>query len=128
MYAEMMSAFGGSMRNVFAPVQKMNQMAIAHVEEIVAIQMESMKTYTNLGIGQWKAAAEVSDPWSFMAYMAKQGAYMTKVSEQFVADVQKMSRLGGDFVEKAQSVAQEEARAIGGALGEAGKVPAKKAA
>ena len=110
MYAEMMSAFGGSLRNVFAPGQKMNQMAIAQMEKILAFQMESVKTYTNLGMGQWKAAAEVSDPWSLVAYMAKQGAYATKVGEQVVSDVQKLSQLGGDFVQQAQSVAQEEAR------------------
>lgn len=128
MYALMMSAFRGSLWNVFEPVQKMNQMAIAHVEKIVAIQVESVKAHTNLGIGQMKAANEVSDPWSFMAYLVKQGTYMTKVGEQVVADGQKMKELGGDFMEKAQLVAQEEARAIGSALGEAGKGSAKKAA
>jgi hypothetical protein len=75
-----------------------------------------------------KAAAEVNDPSSFMSYLAKQGGYMTKVSEQVVSDVQKMSQIGGDFVQKARSVAQEEARAIGSALSESGKGSAKKAA
>lgn len=69
MYAEMMSAGGGSLRTVFGPIQKMNQMTIAHVEKIAALQMESMTTYTNLGIGRLKTAAEVNDPWSFMTYL-----------------------------------------------------------
>jgi phasin family protein len=128
MSAEMMSAFGSSLRSFFGPVQKINQMVIAHMDKVAAHHMESMKTYTNLGIGQLKAATEVNDPWSFFNYLAKQSAYMAKVSEHLVADVQKMSQLGGDFMEKAQSVAQEEARAIGGAFGESGKSAAKKAA
>lgn len=45
-----------------------------------------------------------------------------------IADMQKLSRLSGEFVEKAQSVAHEEARAIGGALGDVGKGAQKKAA
>ena len=32
MYAEMMSAFNGSMRNIFGPVQKMNDLVVAHLE------------------------------------------------------------------------------------------------
>lgn len=39
-----------------------------------------------------------------------------------------MRELGGDFVEKAQAVAQEEARAIGSAFGASGKGSTKKAA
>ena len=128
MYAEMMSAFGDSLRNVFGPVQKINQIAIAQVEKIVALQLESVKAHANLGIGRWKAVAEVNDPWSFVSYVAKQGAYATKVGEQVVADARKLGELGGDFIEKAQTVAREEARAIGSALGDAGKVSAKKAA
>jgi phasin family protein len=128
MYAEMMSVFGGSLRNVFLPVQKMNQTVIAHAEKVVAIQLESLEAHTNLGIGQLKAAAEVSDPWSFVAYLAKQGSYLSKMSEQAVSDVQKLGELSGDFMEKAQSVAQEEARVIGSALSETEKGSAKKAA
>ena len=128
MYAEMMSAFGGSMRNFVGPVQKMNQMAIAHVGKIVAMQMESVKSHASLGIGQIKAATDVDNPWGFFCYMAKQGSYMTKVGEQVVADVQKMSQLGGDFIEKAQTVAHEEARTLGTAFGETSKGSAKKAA
>jgi phasin family protein len=128
MYAEMMSAFGGSLRNVFLPVQKMNQTAIAHAEKIVAIQLESLEAHTNLGIGHLKAAAEVNGPSSFMSHLVKQGKYATKVGEQVVSDVQKLSQLGGDFVEQAQSVAQEEARAIGSALSETEKGSAKKVA
>ncbi len=128
MYAEMMSAFGGSMRNIFVPAQKVNEMAIDHTEKVMAIYLESVKAHVDLGIGQWKAAAEVSDPWSLARYLAKQGAYATEIAEQIVADARKLGELGGDFVEQAQSVAQEEARAIGGTLGERGKGSAKKVA
>lgn len=128
MYAEMLSALAGSFRNISRPAQKMNQMTIAHIEKVLAIQLESAKDYANLGIGHMKAAAEVNDPWSFVGYVAKQGAYATKLGEQAVADVQKIRQLGGDFIEKAQSVVKEEARAIGGAFGEVGKGVAKNAA
>jgi phasin family protein len=128
MYADMMSAFSGSMQNFAGPIQKINQMAIAHMEKVVVIQMESVKTYTYLGIGQWKAAGEVSDPWSLARYLAKQGAYATEIAEQIIADARKLGELGGDFVQQAQSVAQEEARAIQGALGDTGKRSAKMVA
>jgi phasin family protein len=127
MHAQMMSALGGSLRTFVRPVQKMNQMAIAHAEKVMAIYLESIKAQVNLGMSQWKARAEVNDPSSFMSYLAKQGGYMTKVSEQVVSDIQKISGLTGEFMEKAQSVAHEEARAIGGAVGETGKASAKKA-
>lgn len=128
MYTAMMSAFGGSLWSFVRPVQSLNQMAIAHVEKVVAFQLDSATTYTNLAMGRLKTAAEVNDPWSFMRYMTTQGAYMTKVGEQVISDLQKMSQLSGEFLAKAQSVAQEQARSIGGTLSEAGKGAAKKVA
>ena len=128
MYTAMMSAFGGSLWNFVRPVQSLNQMAIAHVEKVVAFQLDSATTYTNLAMGRLKTAAEVNDPWSFMGYLATQGSYATKVGEQMIADMQKLSRLSGEFIAKAQSVAQEQARSIGGTLSEAGKGAAKKVA
>ena len=128
MSAEMMSAFNGSMRNIFGPVQKMNDLVVAHLEKVVTIQMESVKNYTNLGIAQMKAATEVNDLWSFFGYVSKQRMYVAKLSEQFVSDAQKISELGGNFMEKAQSVAQEKARAVDGALGKPTKAITKKVA
>jgi phasin family protein len=128
MYAEMISAVSGSMRNVFGPAQKVNELVVAHLEKVAAIQLESAKSLANLGIAQMKAAGAVNDPWSVFGFMAKQGTYATKLGEQLVADAQKMRELSGDFMEKAQTVAKEEARAIGGALAETRKVSAKKAA
>jgi phasin family protein len=124
----MLSAFGSALRHLAVPLQKMNQVAIAHREKIVAIQMERVTTYTNLGIGRPKTAVEVNDPRSFIAYLATQGAYATTVGSQVVADIQKLSQFGSDFMVKVQSVAQAEARAIGGALGESCKGASKKVA
>lgn len=128
MYASMLSAFERYVRDFCAPTQKFNQLAIAQMEKLSTIQMDSMKSSVNLGVAHMKAATEVSDPWSFIAYVAKQGSYMTKVGEQVIADATKIRALGVNFMDDAQAIAQEEARAISTAVGEFGKATPKKAA
>lgn len=128
MYAEILFALTRTPQNFLASTQKFNQLAISQVEKIVTIQTASLQNYTNLGIAQWKAASEVTDPWSFLTYLTKQGVTMTKIGEQVVGDAKKLSELGAHFMDEARTVAQEEARAIGGALGESAKAVAKKAA
>lgn len=128
MYAAMLSAFERCMQDFGAPGQRLSQLAIAQLEKLSTIQMDSMKSYANLGVTQMKAATEVSNPWSLMSYIAKQGSFMTKVGEQMIADAGKIRTLSVDFIEDAQAVAQEEARAISTAVGELGKPTSKKAA
>ena len=110
MYAEILFALTRTPQNFFAPAQKFNQLAISQVEKIVTLQMASLQNYANLGIAQWKAASEVTDPWSFLTYLTKQGATMTKIGEQVVGDAKKLSELGAYFMDEARTVAQEDER------------------
>lgn len=90
--------------------------------------MESMKSFANLGFARLKAAAEVTDPWSFISHIVKQGSCMTQVGEQMISDAMKIRALGANFINDAQAVAQEEARAIRTAAAGIGKAASKKAA
>lgn len=55
------SALTEPTKGALEPVQKLNQQAVAAVEKLAAHQLESLKTYSDMGIGRLKAAAEVKD-------------------------------------------------------------------
>lgn len=99
-------------KSFMAPVQKLNNIAIANTEKMVAFQAGNLQKYAQLGIAQWKAAAQVNDPESLLEYLTAQGARMTDVSEQIIADTKQAYQLGMDFLSEAQQMAQENVASV----------------
>jgi phasin family protein len=99
-------------KSFMAPVQKLNTIAIANTEKLVVFQMESLQKYAELGLAQWKAAAEVNDPQSFVNYLTAQGARLTDVGKEIVADTKQAYQLGMDFLSEAQKVAQANVASV----------------
>lgn len=99
-------------RSFIAPVQKLNTIAIANTEKLVAFQTASLQKYAELGLAQWKAAAQVNDPESLMAYLTAQGTRMTDVGEQVMADAKQAYQLGMDLLSEAQKATQENVASV----------------
>jgi phasin family protein len=95
-----------------APVQKLNTIAIANTEKLVVFQMESLQKYAELGLAQWRAAAQVNDPESFIAYVCAQGRRMTEIGEQVIADTKQAYQMGMDLLSEAQKVTQENVASV----------------
>jgi phasin family protein len=99
-------------KSFMAPVQKLNNIAIANTEKVIAFQTANLQKYARVGIAQWKAAAQVNDPESLLAYVTAQGARLTDVSGEIVADTKQAYQLGVDFLSEAQKVAQENVASV----------------
>lgn len=99
-------------KSFLAPVQKLNAIALANTEKLVDFQTTKRKKYAELGLAQWKAAAEVNDPESFVAYLTAQGARLTDIGKEIVADTKQAYQLGVDLLSEAQQVAQENVASV----------------
>ncbi len=107
MYLNILSIFIDQSKSFMLPAQKLNKLAIANAEKLVAYQMASLQSYADLSVAQWKAASEVNNADSFMDYLAKQSEHMFRVGEQAIADVNKAYQLAIDLVSDSQKMAQE---------------------
>ena len=94
-------------KSLMAPVQKLNHIAIATTEKLVAFQTANLQKYADLGFAQWKAAAEVNDPESFVNFLANQDTRLSQVGEALIADTKRAYPLGVDLLCEAQKMAQE---------------------
>jgi phasin family protein len=99
-------------KSFMAPVQKLNTIAIANTEKLLAFQTASLQKYAQMGMAQWKAAAQVNDTESLMAYFTAQGARMTSVGNQVIADTKLAYQLGMDFLSEAQKATQENVASV----------------
>lgn len=99
-------------KSFMAPVQKLNTIAIANTEKLLAFQTASLQKYAQMQMAQWKAAAQVNDAESLMAYLTAQGARMTDVGNQVIADTKQAYQLGMDLLSEAQKVTQENVASV----------------
>lgn len=112
MNTDILAALTDQSKSFLAPVQKLNTIAIANTEKLADFQTASVQKYTQLGIAQWKAAAQVNDLNSLVTYLGAYSARMTDVGEQIVADAKRAYQLGMDFLSEAQQVTQENVASV----------------
>lgn len=111
MITETVSALTEPGKSVLEPIRKVNQQAIAAVEKLAARQTDSLKAYSDLGVGQLKAVAEVKDVEDLQTLMSKQVDVLRAFGECLMSDIKAVAQIGVDFVSQATKVGAEQAAA-----------------
>ena len=107
MITETLSALTEPTKGVLEPVQKLNQQAIVSVEKLAAHQIESLKTYSELGVSQLKAVAQVKDVEGLQNLLSMQTDFLRKVGDRLMLDFKEIFRLGADIVSQSTKAGAE---------------------
>ncbi|MDQ2696821.1 MAG: phasin family protein [Pseudomonadota bacterium] len=94
-------------QNALAPVVQVNRVAVANLEKLVEFQLQTLPSYVELGLGQLKAAAEVTEPQALQAFYASQVEVARTLRQKLVADSKALAKLGNDFVAEVSALARE---------------------
>jgi len=96
-------------QGLLEPARKLNQQVITAVEKAAAYQIDSLKTYSRLGVSQMKAVAEVRNVEGFQNLLSKQTDVLREVGDHLLADFKALSKIGADFVSQSSKVDAEAA-------------------
>ena len=96
-----------------APSRELSKLALEKLEQLAAMQFAALRDYTDLNIGQMKAATELSGPEDLQDYFAKQQEFMKTVGEKMLGDAQALAAIGKEFVEEAQKIAMKGVPGVG---------------
>ena len=107
---------------VLAPVVEFNKMVVKNAEAVINLQLDSMRTYAELGIKNINAGLEVRNPDDLKAYAAAQKDVADEIAARATADVKAFGELGNKFINEARELAEQNGKAVVAA------VPAAKAA
>jgi len=102
MNTETLSALPTSAKAMLEPIQKVNQQAVATFEQLAAHQLDSLRAYSELGLGQLKAAIEVKDLEGLRDLVSKQKDALRAVGERLWEDTSAVAKMGVEFVAEAQ--------------------------
>lgn len=105
------SALTEPTKGALEPVRKFNQQAVAAVEELATHQLESLKTYSDMGIGQLKAVAEVRDMDSLQNFLHKQTDVLRGFGECALSDIKAVTQVGVGFISQKMPTTEADTKA-----------------
>jgi len=97
MYTEMLKTFSEQAEKNLSPYSQFNKMLATNVEKLTEMQLAAVRTYSDLGLSQLKAASEIKDIDSMTAFNSQQLETMAKFSQQLIDDSNKLSSVAQSF-------------------------------
>lgn len=94
MFTPTLSSLTEPAKGVLEPIRKLNQQAVVNMGRLAAGQIDSLKLYSDLGIGQLKAAAAVRDLEGLQALLSQQRDVLRKATDRLVADARAFVEMG----------------------------------
>lgn len=88
------------------PLTKFNQLTSSQIEKWVALSMDSMKAYMDLGIAQIKVALKVHDAQSLSKFTDSQFAVLSFVGHRILDDNHALKEWGVDCYHQSSRLAR----------------------
>jgi phasin family protein len=104
MYQDMFKTMQEQQLKFFSPVLQFNQLLASNVEQLSKLQLQAAQSYTETALAQLKSAAEVKDMKSWIDFNASQISAFNKMSQQMIADGQKLQQLSQEFRDHLESL------------------------
>lgn len=111
MYTDMFKAFSEQTEKTLAPYVKFNKLVAKNVETLTELQLNAVRTYSEMGLAQVKAASSVTDVTSLTSYSSQQLAAMTKLSQQMMDDSTKLQSVAKEFKDDLDQLTSENLKA-----------------
>ena len=104
---QVFDSFKDQSEKLMGPARELNKLTVAKLEQLASLQLASLREYTDLNLGQLKAAAEITGPQDLQDYFSKHRDFLKTLGEKLAGDAQAMATLGKEFMEEAQKVASK---------------------
>lgn len=107
MYTDIFKTFTDQTEKQFEPYFKFNKLVAKNVQTITELQMNAMKTYTDMGLAQMKAVTDIKDATGLAAFNSQQLALLSQLSQQMMSDSTKLQAVAKEFKEDVETLTTE---------------------
>lgn len=111
MYTDMFKLFNEQSEKALAPYLKFNKLMTKNAEVLTEMQLNAVRTYSEMGLAQMKAASEVKDVSSLAVFNSNQLAVLTRFSQQLMEDGTKVQSIAKEFKQDIEEMTNENIKA-----------------
>ena len=97
---------------LIASLARTNQVMVGQFEKWVALRMDSLKAYVDLGLAQARVALKVTDPHSLHEFSDSQFAVMSFVGHRIMDDGRAAAEWGADCIAQTNRLARQNALSL----------------
>jgi phasin family protein len=90
-----------------APMVKFNKLTVANLEKMIHFQYSALMSYADIGLGQMKVAAEVTNPEDVPAFFKSQMEAATALRHKVLDDVEEFADMAMAFKADFEHLTQE---------------------
>ncbi len=112
MYTDFFKTFSNQTEKTLEPFLKFNKLVTKNVEVLTQLQLNAMRTYSEMGISQMKAVSEIKDVTSLTAFSSQQLSVLTKLSQQMTDDSNKLQSIAQEFKEDVEKLTSENLKTV----------------
>lgn len=112
MYTEFFKTFTDQAEKGFEPFVKFNQLMAKNVETLTEMQLNAIKTYSEMGLSQVKAASEIKDVTSLTKFNSEQLAVFSELSKQLIEDSNKIQAIAKEFKDDFDKLTTENIKTV----------------
>jgi len=106
---EMPAAMFEPTKPFVAALTRTHQLMVGQLEKWVALRMDSLKAYVDLGLAQVKVAAKVTDPHNLHEFSDSQFAVVSFVGHRLLDDSRALAEWSADCWVQADRLARQNA-------------------
>ncbi|NVD07838.1 phasin family protein [Vibrio sp. JPW-9-11-11] len=112
MYTDFFKTFTDQTEKTLEPYVNFNKLVTKNVEVLTELQLNAIRTYSEMGLTQMKAASEVKDVTSLTAFNSQQLSVLTKLSQQMMDDSNKLQSIAKEFKDDVEKMTSENLKTV----------------
>lgn len=112
MQENILNAFTEQTKSFYAPLSKLNSLFVDNVEKVTELQLNAIKAYAEMGIGQLKKAAEIKDAESIRAFTTAQVEAASTLNKKVMDDAKAFSELAVNFKNQVEAIVEEARHSV----------------
>jgi phasin family protein len=112
MYTDFFKTFTDQTEKTLEPYVNFNKLVTKNVEVLTELQLNAIRTYSEMGLAQMKAASEVKDVTSLTAFNSQQLSVLTKLSQQMMDDSNKLQAIAKEFKDDVEQMTSENLKTV----------------
>jgi len=96
---------------LMAPTRAYGKLAVDYTERLMAAQMEAVRTYSEIGIQQVRAALDIKTPQGLQQYAEQQQTVVRDLSERVKSNAEKSVAMNQDFANDIRELVETSVKA-----------------
>lgn len=93
------------------PTRAYGKLAVDYTEKLMAAQMEAVRTYSEIGIQQARAALDIKNPQGLQQYAEQQQSVARDLSERVKSEAEKSVAMNQDFANEIRELVESSVKA-----------------